>query len=361
MKNLHKRSTARATVSRISLIAVFAVGAALASVGAAGANPIPPGGQPPPPSAENPAPQPGAGPQEQLPDEMRQVLSKFGQFLSHEKYGEVWKPTQVAQGWRPYEPCHWTYNREMKSWYFDDKSEWGAIVHHHGRWTLDPQQGWLWIPGTEFGPGWVAWNMRGNEVGWAPLPPEQDAGLISSASFNSDPNLWIYIQFSQLGKGCGASPLPPPQQLPRAAVPAPMPVMGAVAGGVVATGVWVGGRWFGCHARHRHDSRFHSCWRRPPPCHLRPGMAGRHCGHHHHVRPLPIFHPKRPHIGHVKPIPHFPKRPMVSGPRFNPKPIHGPRGFTPRQNFAPRHSFAPRSMGGGMRIANRGGGGMRRR
>ncbi len=266
---------------RIAFIALLALGTSLSSISSASAQ-LGAGGQPPAPGQS----QQGQNPQDQNDNEVQQILAKYGQFSRHEKYGDVWKPTQVAQGWRPYEPCHWVYNQEMKSWYFDDKTEWGNIVHHYGRWTLDQQEGWLWVPGSEFGPGWVSWEMRGNEVGWAPLPPEQDAAMIESAAFKSNPNLWTFVALESLGKGCGAgaAPPPPPQQRAMAPfMPAPMPVaapMPAVGGGYVSGGG--GGIYLpprivivhGCHSNPRWCN-WHPHWNpRPHPHpwpHPRPG------------------------------------------------------------------------------------------
>jgi len=265
---------------RIALIAALALGSSLTSLGASFANPGAPGFQPPSPGME----QPGGPQQDNGQNDVQQVLARYGQFMKHEKYGDVWKPTQVAQGWRPYEPCNWVFNQEMKAWFYDDKSEWGAIVHHYGRWTLDQQQGWLWVPGGEFGPGWVSWEMRGNEVGWAPLPPEQDGAIVESAAFKNDPNLWIFVAFNSLGKGCGGMAPPPPQ--PRAMMeppPAPQPG-GYVSGGYVTGGIVTGGviivsacrshpRW--CHywpGRH---------WHWPKPHHHHAHNPGHGHGPHH--------------------------------------------------------------------------------
>src|SRR5207237_4897638 len=34
----------------------------------------------------------------------------------------------------------------------------------------------LWLPGTTWGPGWVAWRSSPDWVGWAPLPPDPRGG-----------------------------------------------------------------------------------------------------------------------------------------------------------------------------------------
>ncbi len=75
-------------------------------------------------------------------DEVRDVLSQYGRFVQHAKYGEVWLPTVTPQGWHPYPPCNWVNSRKY-GWYYDDKTQWGEIVHHYGRWVSDPQMGWI--------------------------------------------------------------------------------------------------------------------------------------------------------------------------------------------------------------------------
>src|SRR5207253_6712933 len=42
----------------------------------------------------------------------------------------------------------------------------------YGRWVNDPDDGWLWIPGYIWSPGWVAWRSNDSFIGWTPLPPD---------------------------------------------------------------------------------------------------------------------------------------------------------------------------------------------
>src|SRR5690348_4664191 len=71
----------------------------------------------------------------QVQDQVRSVLTQYGRFVQHEKYGEVWVPTVTPQGWHPYPPCNWI-NTKQYGWYYDDKTPWGQIVHHYGRWEI---------------------------------------------------------------------------------------------------------------------------------------------------------------------------------------------------------------------------------
>jgi len=132
--------------------------------------------------------------------DVRAVLSQYGNFVQHQRYGEVWVPTATPPGWHPYPPCHWAYTKHL-GWHFDDKTPWGAIVHHYGRWSNDPQMGWIWVPDNEFSPGWVVWRTSPQWIGWAPTPPDTDIQLVSSDQFNSG-SQWIFIDVAKMRSGC---------------------------------------------------------------------------------------------------------------------------------------------------------------
>src|SRR5712671_816170 len=66
--------------------------------------------------------QPQAQPQPQaVADDVRAVLSQYGNFVQHQVYGEVWIPSVTPQGWHPYPACHWV-NTKQFGWYYDDKT-----------------------------------------------------------------------------------------------------------------------------------------------------------------------------------------------------------------------------------------------
>ncbi|MBM3607362.1 MAG: hypothetical protein FJX29_02745 [Alphaproteobacteria bacterium] len=313
MLKLSAQKTVRPAPGRIALIALVALGASTSILSAKAfaqsaeqgaqmlqAEPanMQPGQQPPPPQMQpgQPGGQEQGAPQH---NQVEEVLGRYGQFLKHEKYGDVWKPTQVRRDWRPYEPCYWSYNREMNAWFFDDKTEWGAIVHHYGRWTLDAQHGWLWIPGQEFSPGWVTWSQRPGEVGWAPLPPEQDMNILQQAGFQNDPNWWIWVPANSLGQGCNA-PAPQPQAL------GPLPPPPRVAGGYITQGIITGGLvggvvggYVGGYVPPR-IIIVNPCWRHPRACHWWPGHRWprpHHPPHWRPDRPKPGDHAGRPNGG----------------------------------------------------------------
>jgi hypothetical protein len=56
-------------------------------------------------------------------------------------------------------------------WTWASNEPFGWATYHYGRWAWDPRLGWLWVPGTVWGPAWVSWQYGGGYVGWAPLPP----------------------------------------------------------------------------------------------------------------------------------------------------------------------------------------------
>lgn len=143
-----------------------------------------------------------AAAQAQEPSQFKSILANYGSFQAHAKYGEVWVParTTVPEGWHPYPPCHWVHTKDL-GWYFNDKTEWGRIVHHYGRFAHDKDLGWVWVMGEEFSPGWVVWRTSEKHVGWAPMPPEQDIKEISASEFNNDKH-WIFVDAKKLSSSC---------------------------------------------------------------------------------------------------------------------------------------------------------------
>ncbi len=143
--------------------------------------------------------------------DVRNTLSQYGRFVQHQKYGEVWVPTVTPQGWHPYPPCNWV-NSKQYGWYYDDKTPWGQIVHHYGRWVYDAQMGWIWTPGSEFSPGWVVWRTSPEWVGWAPMLPDQDVQQISASDFNNA-GYWIFVETQKFAQGCTGA-IAPAAQVP---------------------------------------------------------------------------------------------------------------------------------------------------
>jgi hypothetical protein len=99
-------------------------------------------------------------------------LAPYGQWLNS-RFGRAFRP-DVAQGWRPYVNGQWGENR---LWVSNDP--WGWATDHYGRWGFDDRIGWVWAPGTEWAPSWVAFrdDPGQNVSGWAPIPPNVNYSL----------------------------------------------------------------------------------------------------------------------------------------------------------------------------------------
>jgi hypothetical protein len=158
--------------------------------------------------AQTPQPQQAVQPQqtpqaEAVDGGVRDVLTQYGTFVQHPKYGEVWVPSVTPPGWHPYPPCSWIKTRKY-GWYYNDKTPWGAIIHHYGRWVFTQDMGWIWTPGAEFSPGWVVWRSNPQYIGWAPMLPEQDIQAISADAFNGS-DQWLFMEAAKFGSGCSGN------------------------------------------------------------------------------------------------------------------------------------------------------------
>ena len=132
-------------------------------------------------------------------------LQDKGDWLQTQEFGYVFRPNVHKQkaNWRPYSDGAWVHTDE--GWLWNSREDFGWATYHYGRWTRLKEYGWVWVPGFEWAPAWVAWRgtapdgsgasgsrtaNRGNRgstevtyVGWAPLPPE--ARFNASIGFNS--------------------------------------------------------------------------------------------------------------------------------------------------------------------------------
>src|SRR5262245_13837885 len=95
-------------------------------------------------------------------------LSPYGEWVYVSGPGWVWSPSVVTAGWEPYRLGHWVLTDCGWTWASDE--EFGWAVYHYGRWHADARYGWVWVPGTDWAPAWVAWQEGNGWVGWAPLP-----------------------------------------------------------------------------------------------------------------------------------------------------------------------------------------------
>lgn len=97
-------------------------------------------------------------------------LEPYGYWREVGEYGYCWQPADVDADWRPYSDGRWVYTDA--GWTWESHEPFGWAVYHYGRWANLDEIGWVWVPGTEWGPAWVSWRHSPQYVGWAPLPPE---------------------------------------------------------------------------------------------------------------------------------------------------------------------------------------------
>ncbi len=136
------------------------------NAGDVSSNPPPP----PPKGAESlPPPTEALPPDKPLTkEEMVSKLSPYGRWENTPEYGRVWVPSNVPPDWQPYTDGRWSYTNY--GWSFAATVPWG-LTFHYGRWAHGPSLGWYWVPGYTWGPGYVAWNVSGDYVSWAPYGP----------------------------------------------------------------------------------------------------------------------------------------------------------------------------------------------
>ena len=141
-------------------------------------------------------------------DSFHGELAGYGDWLYSDRWGEVWRPdTQDRDpGWRPYWAGHWAYTDEYGWTWISDEGEWGDIAYHYGRWVFDPDDGWLWLPGYVWSPAWVVWRSSGPNVGWMPMPPDDDflrpTGIRVGVSFGDwDDDAGFYGYSRWYGRG----------------------------------------------------------------------------------------------------------------------------------------------------------------
>jgi len=128
-------------------------------------------------------------------------LSPWGHWVNMPAYGWCWVPDDVYAGWRPYTDGAWVYTDVGWTWASDEP--WSWAVYHYGRWDWDPTYGWVWVPGTEWGPAWVVWRTDYDWVGWAPMPPSVGwtawFGMRSSDVVDVRAQAWSFTHARELG------------------------------------------------------------------------------------------------------------------------------------------------------------------
>jgi hypothetical protein len=77
-------------------------------------------------------------------------LDPYGRWVVVADYGRCWVPNGVGPDWRPYCNGHW--QRTDAGWYWVSDEQWGWATYHYGRWALDMNYGWVWVPQTLWAP-----------------------------------------------------------------------------------------------------------------------------------------------------------------------------------------------------------------
>jgi len=122
-------------------------------------------------------------------------LAPYGSWLEVNGCGYCWQPTISIAGWRPYLDGCWVWSSFGWAWQTNEPFGWAA--YHYGRWVNLSGYGWIWVPGSEWAPAWVAWRQSSDCVGWAPLPPEP--GVCSGvyrdcdSRYGLDPASYVFI------------------------------------------------------------------------------------------------------------------------------------------------------------------------
>ena len=97
-----------------------------------------------------------------------------GNWIEVGDYGYGWQPDVASSDsdWRPYADGYWAYTDY--GWTWVSYEDFGWATYHYGRWARLADYGWVWFPGgdLEWGPAWVSWRTGGDQIGWAPLPPQ---------------------------------------------------------------------------------------------------------------------------------------------------------------------------------------------
>ncbi len=94
-------------------------------------------------------------------------LDQNGRWTNDPNYGYVWQPT-VPPGWAPYQNGQWVWE-DYYGWTWVSYDPWGWAPYHYGRWFFGVG-GWAWYPGPVFGnyfwtPAFVGFFGWGGGIG----------------------------------------------------------------------------------------------------------------------------------------------------------------------------------------------------
>lgn len=124
-------------------------------------------------------------------------LMPYGDWTDNPDYGYIWIP-DVPADFVPYgSNGYWVFTDAGWTWL--SVYIWGWAPFHYGRWYNDPVCGYAWIPGTEWGPGWVTWRGTAAHYGWAPIGPGISSYDAYSNSYLQPDNEWHFVANSDFG------------------------------------------------------------------------------------------------------------------------------------------------------------------
>ncbi len=131
------------------------------------------------------------------------ALEPHGEWLEVGQYGYVWQPNAASNPrWRPYTEGRWVFSEYGWTWKSNEPFGWAA--YHYGRWARLRGIGWVWVPGTEWGPAWVSWRRSDRYLGWAPLPPEAWSGSGFNEAVDSyyeiGPTSYTFVPVEEIGQ-----------------------------------------------------------------------------------------------------------------------------------------------------------------
>ena len=135
-------------------------------------------------------------------------LADDGDWYNTPEYGYVWQPfvAYKTDKWRPYSDGYWAQTEDGWTWVSYENFGWAT--YHYGRWTRLKDTGWVWVPGYDWGPGWVSWRTNDDYVGWAPLPPKAEEGVYEGSivdSHRSEAEQLNYNDVEQADAGYGTN------------------------------------------------------------------------------------------------------------------------------------------------------------
>ena len=125
-------------------------------------------------------------------------LAPYGDWIDDASYGRVWTPNDVARRQRLHALLHGRplgADRVRLDLGVRLELGLGAV----SLWPLDHRVRLRlgWVPGTMWGPAWVAWRYGGGCVGWAALPPRG----VSVTTTYGHRSPWRFTRANDLGVG----------------------------------------------------------------------------------------------------------------------------------------------------------------